>query len=669
MATRGNNGLEGSGTPWLTYALLLALALLFVLERMQENELRTAAASRLSEAKAYLLEHPLLEVPPLLRPEVGQNVENLRRREEHARIERGAPPTPPGVVRRQQAELDHLIAEATEGLEGSPVYAWGLEPSARRRVTWLTHAFVHAGWPQLLGNGVLILALGYYLEAAWGPVLLALFSVAATVGTAAVFSTLRPTLDATLAGSTGLLAALLGAFLVRMSSLAGNSSYWFVLLLGAVWIGLPAWLGAEWSVADAADGTPASVLAPGASLLFAAIGSGLGASLALGIRLCQFEEVFVAPARGGHSSRAKRPALERARASQALGRDEEAVHLLQEALATDDASADPLVLWDVATAMSRPADAAAAMLRVIRDDVRRGDREAAVAHWLEVEERGLSADADVTLLIRIAGFLRGAEQSQAALRALQRALTLGERGGSPVVASRVARAARDLDVETAESAAWRALGSLDLDYEERQSLEEMLGELYATRDPDLEVRRTHTYGKEDPRETQRAAPAPEATGDEAERPKPIDLDLASRALQATVVTPLGLEGRALCVEMPDGTKRLVELDRVDALAVAAVHGLGPKPVILVDLVFNWVALRDEPLQVMRMRGDRFDPRRLSPGRDSALEALRDFLARIQECTSATPLPDAEAVVGRPFAVLDDLNTYQRDVLLIDEDPT
>jgi hypothetical protein len=89
----------------------------------------------------------------------------------------------------------------------------------------------------------------------------------------------------------------------------------------------------------------------------------------------------------------------------------------------------------------------------------------------------------------------------------------------------------------------------------------------------------------------------------------------------------------------------------------------------VDLVFNWVALRDEPLQVMRMRGDHFDPRRLSPGRDSALEALRDFLKRLQESTSATPLPDAEAALGRPFAVLDDLTTYQRDVLLIDEDAT
>ena len=315
------------------------------------------------------------------------------------------------------------------------------------------------------------------------------------------------------------------------------------------------------------------------------------------------------------------------------------------------------------------------MLRLIRDDIRREDDLAAVEHWLDLEDRGLSADADLTLLIRMAQILRRQGQPASALAALQRALAQGDPSKSPVVASRVARAARDLDPDTAEAAAWQALASLDLEFEERQSLEEMLGEFYADRSggagaTSLQGVRIHEYGKSDPRERQTPepeAPAESSRGDGFERREPIDLDLGGRALDVDVVAPLGFEERGLRVESADGTKRTIDLTAIDAVAVAAVHGLGPKPVILVDLVTNWVSLRDEPLEVVRLRGDRFDPRRLAPHHDSPLEALREFLHQLQENTSATPLPDLDAVKGRPFAVLDDLSTYQRDVLMVDED--
>ena len=173
-------------------------------------------------------------------------------------------------------------------------------------------------------------------------------------------------------------------------------------------------------------------------------------------------------------------------------------------------------------------------------------------------------------------------------------------------------------------------------------------------------------------------PAPQAvvsaedvlTPEEAERmpdtrPDPIDVG-DGRELALVSATPLELDAEGLHIDA-GGAKKRMRFDRVEAIAVAAVHGLSDKPIIVVDLVLNWMSLADEPLRVVRLRGDRFDPRRLVPGSPSPLEAMRRFIELLLRATDATPLPDLQSVKGLPFAAYGSPGEYNRTVLLVDCD--
>lgn len=96
-----------------------------------------------------------------------------------------------------------------------------------------------------------------------------------------------------------------------------------------------------------------------------------------------------------------------------------------------------------------------------------------------------------------------------------------------------------------------------------------------------------------------------------------------------------------------------------------MRGISEKPILVIDLVLNWMSSSQEPLRVMRFRSDQFNPRLVVPGAPNALEAMRALLDAILAATDATALPDASAARGRPFAEFSDLSAYQRAALLIE----
>jgi hypothetical protein len=166
------------------------------------------------------------------------------------------------------------------------------------------------------------------------------------------------------------------------------------------------------------------------------------------------------------------------------------------------------------------------------------------------------------------------------------------------------------------------------------------------------------------------APPPVATEPEVDPLGDVDTDLsglagAKRTLQVRSAVPLSLEEDAISIEVEGGSKTSLPYSRIDAMASAAVDGLADRPVIIVDLVLNWMSLPDEPLKVIRFRSDGFDPRRLVTDAGSALEALQVVLARLLEESGATPLPDVRSLQGPSFATFDGLAAYKETVLLCD----
>src|SRR5262249_20352967 len=126
---------------------------------------------------------------------------------------------------------------------------------------------------------------------------------------------------------------------------------------------------------------------------------------------------------------------------------------------------------------TRSGAAAEALLRVVRDELRHGHNEAAVAHWLSLVTAGLDSHADPALAMRVATLLRDCSRNEEAASALRTAL--GRAGGPTgfATATRVARAAADLDPALAVEAEGRALASSELDPLDRRDLERLLGRL------------------------------------------------------------------------------------------------------------------------------------------------------------------------------------------------
>ena len=307
-----------------------------------------------------------------------------------------------------------------------------------------------------------------------------------------------------------------------------------------------------------------------------------------------------------------------------------------------------LLLSDVARSLGRHDAAESAMLRVIRIEAKRDETSSAVRHWLDLTQREIPRSADPALLIRIAALLRHHDHPRAASLALRQALERASGSNTAAVSSRVARAAQELDPSIAHDAAWRALGCSELTLEERQNLEDLLGTVIMKL-PGAELMLSKARV-------------------DCEEPAPIEIETRGRVLDLVDAVPLELDEDGLRVVTKGGNKKRILFDRIGAVAVAAVGGLSDKPVLVVDVVLNWAETGDDRLRVVRMRGDKFDPRSVLPAK-SPLEALRRLVQVLLDEAKATPLPARESALGSPFASFEELQLYEHIVLMAEPPPS
>jgi membrane associated rhomboid family serine protease len=707
--------------PWVAFFVIAVCVCSYSLSQYAARQAQAEAEQKLQAAIDYFVEHAYLEPGPVLAERVDASLIELRRSEERSgRIRRGAPPIPQRIQKRQKQQLDELVEQAFAGIANLPAQRWGFRATEFDPLTLVTHSFLHESFVHLMSAAALLAILGFYLEGVWGSARFAGFLLLSSAVSATAFAIGNSGLAAPLVGMSGVVASLLAAFLIRLRSLWRQPVYAFVFVLGALFLILPARFGNEWSVAAGLEQTVVLVGNRGASLWASGGAFVFGLLAPLVVPLFSPSESAARDGSHGKAEHTADPRLEKAVCARSAGRHNEAYALLTELLGEhpNDCEAS-LLMWDVAIDRGQPAEAAAAMLRAIRDEVKRNDAPAAIDHWLDLTNRGLDADAEPALLIRLALMLQRHDQTFAAVAALRAALEKSEGASTAVVASRVARASRDLDPEMARAAAWQALGSVDLDLEERQELESFLGEIGSgigaaaeesagVADGSIElvdegraVSSSGAVGAAAPASairSEREAWVDPMLGDEADaqppraedlapvelgdlvqpgeqpaapagydRPEPIDFDVVSRSLRTVAATPLAFEQGGLCVEVEGGVKKRIPLENLEAVAVAAVAGLGEKPVILVDLVMNWYAASDEPLKVVRLRGDRFDARAFAPEAGSPLDALRGFVALLLRESRATPLPDEPSANGMPFASFDALHSYQRAVFSAETD--
>ena len=488
----GHEQTEVRRVPWVTLALVAACVLSFLYARHQQSALEPQLQAARGEIFEYFSAHPYLELGPRVEQILFEGADAERRkaaiqamRDAHREFVFGF------QIRDEQARLGELSGELLSLFDSHPFQRWGLTPGRQTPVGWLAHLFMHAGWMHLIGNMLLLFLMGFCIEELWGRPFFSALYVGAGIASAGLFVLMYPALDIPLIGASGAVAGLMGAFLVRCWSVRIKLFYWFIVFTGTfsapAWVVLPAWFGNEllsaWLMDRIMPGSGGGGVAHWAHVG----GFVFGAAAALGIRLLQIEERYLAPQLESKLQVASNPTLERAGELRAEERHEEAFDLLAREVGEHAQNYDAgVAFWDVASHLGRADEAVPALGRLIRHDLQRGELDLALRHVRELTQRAPEAPADFTVLMRLGSTLVGAERGRDAAQVFRAALHEGAPPLPGPAALRVVRAVLGFDLEVALRAARSGLAATDLDEPTRAELEAILAEHDEPEKPDPE---------------------------------------------------------------------------------------------------------------------------------------------------------------------------------------
>ena len=633
---------------WVLVALVVQLGYASHLQR---------ARDKLFAAASYAIRDPVVEVDARFLPVVRAvmpSFENddvlgfLRKKE----------------VRRQgpdpQQEFNQLVIAAFAELESHPFRALGLVPAKLSLHGFATHVLVHAGWLHLLATLILFLLAAPLLEERWGPSAFAGALVLLVLLGGGVFCLVHPQSDRALLGGSAMVAGLVAAALVCFRAEEVDFLGWLrpaveLELWAPVWV-----LGALWAVYELFLWWSVSGTLPGGvdnAVGYTAHAAGFAVGGLVSVAFSRFgwrkdSERSRAVSASKNKSGAERFDLEEVRRMLELG-DEDRAYAMLKAEAKRSARNREVVssFWRLAVKREVPSQAGPAVVQLVREELRRGAEEVAVGLWRGLADRAPSVLVDPATLVRLAPVIARREGKAWAVLALEQALDDSNEGLTPATAGRAARLAVELDPELAVAAARKALSSKALDDTLRVELEVLV--------------------------SQSASPSPEWNDEKQASPNLFfeesdrsafgeikDMSALSESFPDGAVTeavPRVVGPEALQIELTGQGPGAVAYSRLRAVSLAGVQGLGPKPVVLVDLLVDGAGY-DQPLGVIRLRSDRFDPRAVVPDAGGALEALRQLVQELLRRGEAQPLPDAAGAAAQPVRVFESLDAYYEQIL-------
>ena len=430
-----------------------------------------------AELASYFFAHPYLKVDEATTRKLFPGVSEDKRAALLEALKAAArPPADPAEIRSEQAELDRLIAALQDAAEEEhPIDRWALVPARPTLVTFLTHMFLHAGWLHLLGNLFILYLTGPYLEDVWGRPLYAALYAASGVVAAGVFVLRHSSSEVPLVGASGAIAGLMGAFLVRYARTRIRFAYMITLSMrgtfdAPAWVMLPLWFLQQIFFAALTDSDSGG----GVAYLAHVAGFAFGAAAAAIIAWGELEARWLRPRIEAKvtTTHVDRPEIDRAMAARAAGDHDGALAILKAEAARSPNDRDAaLALWDAALACGRAEEAAPAMLRAVRQELRGSEGELAAEHWLELVRHVPGAALEATTAVRLAQALEASGHREEALRLLRNVLDSAGSQIEPGLALRVARVAGACDRELGLRAARLALEHAGLAHAERDEAE------------------------------------------------------------------------------------------------------------------------------------------------------------------------------------------------------
>ncbi len=643
--------------PLVSVGVVLVMLLAFLVVEFGYASQRDEVNEQLREVVDSAIDDPMVQIDPRLLPVIRDALPGFEGNELFAFLKNGR-----GKRKgtEQQQKFDAQVWRAFSALDSYPYRQLGLVPARPALAGFFAHFLIHAGWAHLLATALLIVLAGGLLEPLWGRGVFAVGGLCAGLAGAAAFCGVHAGADRALVGASAVASGLVAAVVVRFRSQEVDLLGW-LSPFGAAELRVPAWgLGVAWLAYEAALGWASQGVLPGGvdnavGYTAQAVGAAVGGLLPLGIARLGLEQRLGrgAPAVVERPKPISSFDFQRVLELRTSGDADSAYALLLAETRRSARNRDAVTtFWEMAVQREEPERAAPAMLGLICEELRRGAGEVAVAHWLELARHAPGIVPGQATLVRLIPLIRRVDGDESAMVALRQAVDPERDGPGAALLCSFARLAVDLDREIAVDVAERGLAEEDLDEVQRTELEAILARFPKERAfapveaKDLPV---NTFFEEQDRSgfgdggdlTQFGAP-----GD------------AFPCHLVTPAAPVALESESLVLEIESGGFRSVSYTAVSVVCVAGVRGLGPRPIVVVDVFATDPANSEIGLCIYRLRCDRFDPRRLVYDEKDQMVALQSFLEQILERTQARPLPDPAAARANPVKVFESLEAYQ-----------
>jgi membrane associated rhomboid family serine protease/Tfp pilus assembly protein PilF len=331
----GQSQTEVRRHPWVTYTIIAVNIFFYLLVHgvltPENTGLQAEFGAKVEEIVQFLVERPYLEPPKELLETFGPGFERA------LAIERGKQPPvampDDETIATEQEQLDDLLTELWEIRDRTMVRRLGFTPAQPGFLTLLTCMFVHSGFWHLFGNMLFLFVTGPFLEDVFGRPLYGLLYVLGGMAATGMYALRTTDPSITLIGASGAVAAVMGAFLIRLGTarikllIMPIPILWMVRFIVSVpaFVFLPLWFGEQLLLAQVAPEAGVAFWAHVGGFLF-------GMAVAGFVRLTHLEERVINPAIEREISIERHPSLEPAIDARARGDFEKARRELRKVL-------------------------------------------------------------------------------------------------------------------------------------------------------------------------------------------------------------------------------------------------------------------------------------------------------------------------------------------------
>lgn len=250
-------GIDGGRirVPIVSLLIVALCASAFLVTWVLPTDPEAHEAQRVSRVLAFWVERPYLALDAGFRSRLSVTPSRWEQRRQALLAEHPAPDDEE-VLAEEQRALDALVAEARDPSQDSLLRRFAMVPARGLLPGALTSMFLHFGWLHLLGNLFFFYLTGPLLEDAWGRRWFTLFYLLAGLFASTAHFFVERGSEVMMAGASGAIAGLMGAFSVRFARRQVRVAYLIFVgfrLLRGTWL-WPAWAaGLLWFLGQAKD--------------------------------------------------------------------------------------------------------------------------------------------------------------------------------------------------------------------------------------------------------------------------------------------------------------------------------------------------------------------------------------------------------------------------------